>query len=171
MAAIDSPSLWAICLTTHSSLKKQVISQLPRCHRNVFRYLMAFLRELLKFSDYNNVSTNMIGKGTSRQSLCVVLFEKNQCALCIMYTIFDVWEHGSPFPPTILVPAPRNNLVVLLRSCLTVGFPCSFSQPLATLFTSLLLRPPPNLMARQTPSDRQRAIQFLLVFLLGSEED
>lgn len=80
---------------------KQVISQLPRCHRNVFRYLMAFLRELLKFSDYNNVSTNMI----------------------------------------------------------------------ATLFTSLLLRPPPNLMARQTPSDRQRAIQFLLVFLLGSEED
>lgn len=62
---------------------------------------MAFLRELLKFSDYNNVSANMI----------------------------------------------------------------------ATLFTSLLLRPPPNLMARQTPNDRQRAIQFLLVFLLGSEED
>lgn len=62
---------------------------------------MAFLRELLKFSDYNNVSTNMI----------------------------------------------------------------------ATLFTSLLLRPPPNLMTRQTPSDRQRAIQFLLVFLLGNEED
>uniref|UniRef100_A0A8C4LQL2 phosphoinositide 5-phosphatase n=1 Tax=Equus asinus asinus TaxID=83772 RepID=A0A8C4LQL2_EQUAS len=80
---------------------RQVISQLPRCHRNVFRYLMAFLRELLKFSEYNNVSTNMI----------------------------------------------------------------------ATLFTSLLLRPPPNLMARQTQSDRQRAIQFLLGFLLGSDED
>ncbi|XP_054975944.1 inositol polyphosphate 5-phosphatase OCRL [Sorex araneus] len=80
---------------------RQVISQLPRCHRNVFRYLMAFLRELLKFSDYNNVNANMI----------------------------------------------------------------------ATLFTSLLLRPPPNLMARQTPSDRQRAIQFLLGFLLGSDED
>nr|3QIS_A Chain A, Inositol polyphosphate 5-phosphatase OCRL-1 [Homo sapiens] len=80
---------------------RQVISQLPRCHRNVFRYLMAFLRELLKFSEYNSVNANMI----------------------------------------------------------------------ATLFTSLLLRPPPNLMARQTPSDRQRAIQFLLGFLLGSEED
>ncbi|KAM5128248.1 inositol polyphosphate 5-phosphatase OCRL isoform 4-T4 [Callospermophilus lateralis] len=80
---------------------RQVISQLPRCHRNVFRYLMAFLRELLKFSEYNNVSANMI----------------------------------------------------------------------ATLFTSLLLRPPPNLLARQTPSDRQRAIQFLLGFLLGSDED
>ncbi|KAM5195597.1 inositol polyphosphate 5-phosphatase OCRL isoform 8-T8 [Hipposideros larvatus] len=80
---------------------RQVISQLPRCHRNVFRYLMSFLRELIKFSEYNNVSANMI----------------------------------------------------------------------ATLFTSLLLRPPPNLMARQTPSDRQRAIQFLLGFLLGSDED
>lgn len=80
---------------------RQVISQLPGCHRNVFRYLMAFLRELLKFSEYNNVNANMI----------------------------------------------------------------------ATLFTSLLLRPPPNLMARQTPSDRQRATQFLLTFLLGSDED
>ncbi|XP_029096059.1 inositol polyphosphate 5-phosphatase OCRL-1 [Monodon monoceros] len=80
---------------------RQVISQLPGCHRNVFRYLMAFLRELLKFTEYNNVSANMI----------------------------------------------------------------------ATLFTSLLLRPPPNLMARQTPSDRQRATQFLLSFLLGSDED
>nr|KAF6313971.1 OCRL inositol polyphosphate-5-phosphatase [Pipistrellus kuhlii] len=80
---------------------RQVISQLPRCHRNVFRYLMAFLRELLKFSEYNNVSANMI----------------------------------------------------------------------ATLFTSLLLRPPPNLLARQTASDRQRASQFLLGFLLGGDED
>ncbi|ELK37045.1 Inositol polyphosphate 5-phosphatase OCRL-1 [Myotis davidii] len=80
---------------------RQVISQLPRCHRNVFRYLMAFLRELLKFSEYNNVSANMI----------------------------------------------------------------------ATLFTSLLLRPPPNLLARQTASERQRAIQFLLGFLLGGDED
>ncbi|KAM4819124.1 inositol polyphosphate 5-phosphatase OCRL isoform 5-T5 [Thomomys bottae] len=80
---------------------RQIISQLPRCHRNVFRYLMAFLRELLKFSEYNNVNASMI----------------------------------------------------------------------ATLFTSLLLRPPPNLISRQTTSDRQRAIQFLLVFLLGSDED
>ncbi|KAH0513406.1 Inositol polyphosphate 5-phosphatase OCRL-1, partial [Microtus ochrogaster] len=91
--------IWLLVDHLFRYARHQVISQLPRCHRNVFRYLMAFLRELLKFSDYNNVSANMI----------------------------------------------------------------------ATLFTSLLLRPPPNLMARQTPSDRQRAIQFLLVFLLGSE--
>lgn len=53
-----------VLLTTYPLFKKQVISQLPRCHRNVFRYLMAFLRELLKFSEYNNVSANMIGKTT-----------------------------------------------------------------------------------------------------------
>ncbi|XP_028923094.1 inositol polyphosphate 5-phosphatase OCRL isoform X1 [Ornithorhynchus anatinus] len=82
-------------------LCRQVISQLPRCHRNVFRYLMAFLRELLKYSEDNNVSTNMI----------------------------------------------------------------------ATLFTSLLLRPPPNLVTRQTQSDRQRAIQFIMGFLLGGDEE
>lgn len=99
-----------------------------------------------------------------------MLVEKSLYALCIMCTMFDVREHGSPFPRAILVPCTPN-LEVLLRSCLTMRFPFSFSHPLATLFSSLLLRPPPNLMARQTPSDRQRAIQFLLVFLLGNEED
>ncbi|XP_030064572.1 inositol polyphosphate 5-phosphatase OCRL isoform X2 [Microcaecilia unicolor] len=82
-------------------LCRQVISQLPRCHRNVFRYLMAFLRELLKYSSDNNVSANMI----------------------------------------------------------------------STLFATLLLRPPPNLIGRQTHQDRQRAINFILGFLLGGDED
>uniref|UniRef100_A0A8B9TTU2 phosphoinositide 5-phosphatase n=1 Tax=Anas platyrhynchos TaxID=8839 RepID=A0A8B9TTU2_ANAPL len=45
-----------------SRLCRQVISQLPRCHRSVFRYLMSFLRELLKYSDDNNVTATMIGK-------------------------------------------------------------------------------------------------------------
>lgn len=40
----------------------QVIFQLPRCHRSVFRYLMLFLRELLKYSEDNNVTVAMIGK-------------------------------------------------------------------------------------------------------------
>ncbi|KYO45145.1 hypothetical protein Y1Q_0007432 [Alligator mississippiensis] len=95
--------LYQRCLEcSHDSrLCRQVISQLPRCHRNVFRYLMAFLRELLKYSEDNNVSANMI----------------------------------------------------------------------ATLFTSLLLRPPPNLMFKHTPQDRQRAISFLLGFLLGGDEE
>ncbi|XP_069069092.1 inositol polyphosphate 5-phosphatase OCRL isoform X1 [Pleurodeles waltl] len=91
------------CLEVSSDTQccKQVISQLPRCHRNVFRYLMAFLRELLKYTDDNNVNANMI----------------------------------------------------------------------ATLFTSLLLRPSPSSIGKQTPSDRQRAINFILGFLLESDEE
>ncbi|KAG8448228.1 hypothetical protein GDO86_015359 [Hymenochirus boettgeri] len=82
-------------------LCRQVISQLPRCHRNVFRYLMAFLRELLKYTGDNNLSANMI----------------------------------------------------------------------ATIFTNLLLRPPPNLVGKQTTSERQRANNFILGFLLSAEEE
>ncbi|XP_015261635.1 PREDICTED: inositol polyphosphate 5-phosphatase OCRL-1 [Gekko japonicus] len=95
--------LYQRCLdcSQESRLCRQVISQLPRSHRNVFRYLMAFLRELLKYSEDNNVSANM----------------------------------------------------------------------LATLFASLLLRPPPNLLVKQTLQERQRAINFLLVFLLGVDDN
>lgn len=50
----------------------QVIFQLPRCHRSVFRYLMSFLRELLRYSEHNNVSVAMIGK-------CVVSLLRSCC--------------------------------------------------------------------------------------------
>ncbi|KAL6480172.1 hypothetical protein MHYP_G00112050 [Metynnis hypsauchen] len=95
--------LYQRCLEcSHDSrLCKQLISQLPRAHRNVFRYLMAFLRELLKYSIDNNLTANL----------------------------------------------------------------------LATLFASLLIRPPPNLTGRQTSNDRQRANDFILGFLMGSDED
>ncbi|XP_055499716.1 inositol polyphosphate 5-phosphatase OCRL isoform X1 [Leucoraja erinacea] len=75
---------------------QHLISQLPRSHRNVFRYLMSFLRELLKYSEDNKLDAKM----------------------------------------------------------------------LATLFASLLLRPPPNLVGRQTQNDRQRAVTFIYGFLL-----
>ncbi|XP_063169569.1 inositol polyphosphate 5-phosphatase OCRL isoform X1 [Candoia aspera] len=94
--------LYQRCLdcSQDSRLCRQVICQLPRSHRNVFRYVMAFLRELLKYSESNNVSANM----------------------------------------------------------------------LATLFASLLLRPPPNLVSKQTLQDRQRANGFILGFLLGADD-
>ncbi|XP_033919454.1 inositol polyphosphate 5-phosphatase OCRL isoform X2 [Melopsittacus undulatus] len=78
-----------------------VIFQLPRCHRSVFRYLMSFLRELLRYSEDNKVSVTMI----------------------------------------------------------------------AALFSSLLLRPPPNLVTKQSQQDRQRAINFLYSFLLAGDEE
>uniref|UniRef100_A0A7N8X5F0 phosphoinositide 5-phosphatase n=1 Tax=Mastacembelus armatus TaxID=205130 RepID=A0A7N8X5F0_9TELE len=84
-----------------SRLCKQLISQLPRAHRNMFRYLMAFLKELLRHSQNNNLSHNLI----------------------------------------------------------------------ATLFASLLIRPPPNLVARQTSQERQKAISFILGFLLSGDEE
>ncbi|XP_056155704.1 inositol polyphosphate 5-phosphatase OCRL isoform X4 [Lampris incognitus] len=95
--------LYQRCLEcSHDSrLCKQLISQLPRAHRNVFRYLMAFLRELLKYSNSNNLTASLI----------------------------------------------------------------------ATLFASLLIRPPPKLMGRQTSQDRQRAITFILGFLMGGDEE
>ncbi|KAG8552974.1 hypothetical protein GDO81_003195 [Engystomops pustulosus] len=82
-------------------LCRQVISQLPRCHRNVFRYLMSFLRELLKFTGDNNLNASLI----------------------------------------------------------------------ATVFTTLLLRPPPNLLGKQTASERQRGSTFILGFLLAGDEE
>ncbi|XP_071979267.1 inositol polyphosphate 5-phosphatase OCRL isoform X2 [Engystomops pustulosus] len=82
-------------------LCRQVISQLPRCHRNVFRYLMSFLRELLKFTGDNNLNASLI----------------------------------------------------------------------ATVFTTLLLRPPPNLVGKQTASERQRGSTFILGFLLAGDEE
>uniref|UniRef100_A0A8C2WUM7 phosphoinositide 5-phosphatase n=1 Tax=Cyclopterus lumpus TaxID=8103 RepID=A0A8C2WUM7_CYCLU len=95
--------LYQRCLDcTHDSrLCKQLISQLPRAHRNVFRYLMAFLKELLKHSHNNNLTASLI----------------------------------------------------------------------ATLFASLLIRPPPNLMGRQTPHERQKSIDFILGFLMAGDEE
>ncbi|XP_038632116.1 inositol polyphosphate 5-phosphatase OCRL isoform X1 [Scyliorhinus canicula] len=80
---------------------RHLIDQLPRCHRNVFKYLMAFLRELLKHSEDNKLDAKM----------------------------------------------------------------------LATLFASLLLRPPPNLIGRQTQNDRQRAVDFIYGFLISGDND
>lgn len=40
----------------------QVISMLPQCHQNVFNYVAAFLRELLKNSASNRLDVNILGK-------------------------------------------------------------------------------------------------------------
>uniref|UniRef100_A0A665UUI1 phosphoinositide 5-phosphatase n=1 Tax=Echeneis naucrates TaxID=173247 RepID=A0A665UUI1_ECHNA len=89
-----------LCKQVHHKLGI-LISQLPRAHRNVFRYLMAFLKELLKHSHNNNLTASLI----------------------------------------------------------------------ATLFASLLIRPPPNLMGRQTSHERQKAIDFILGFLMAGDEE
>lgn len=61
-SATACPGCRRVSWESFLSLPLQVIFQLPRCHRSVFRYLMSFLRELLKYSEDNNVSVAMIGK-------------------------------------------------------------------------------------------------------------
>ncbi|KAM9489325.1 type II inositol 1,4,5-trisphosphate 5-phosphatase isoform 2-T2 [Clarias gariepinus] len=55
-------SLYQQCLECcyNSSQCKQIISVLPQCHKNVFNYLTAFLRELLKNSEQNRLDGNIL---------------------------------------------------------------------------------------------------------------
>uniref|UniRef100_A0A8C3JXN5 phosphoinositide 5-phosphatase n=1 Tax=Calidris pygmaea TaxID=425635 RepID=A0A8C3JXN5_9CHAR len=53
---------YSSCLesTDNYLLSSQIISNLPGCHKNVFQYLMAFLRELLKNSGKNHLDVNIL---------------------------------------------------------------------------------------------------------------
>ncbi|XP_019896935.3 type II inositol 1,4,5-trisphosphate 5-phosphatase isoform X1 [Esox lucius] len=55
-------SLYQQCLEccSNPSQCKKVVSCLPQCHKNVFNYLAAFLRELLKHSAYNSLDVNIL---------------------------------------------------------------------------------------------------------------
>ncbi|XP_015153263.2 type II inositol 1,4,5-trisphosphate 5-phosphatase isoform X2 [Gallus gallus] len=55
-------SFYSSCLECANNyvLSSQIISNLPECHKNVFEYLMAFLRELLKNSGKNNLDVNIL---------------------------------------------------------------------------------------------------------------
>ncbi|KAM6239671.1 type II inositol 1,4,5-trisphosphate 5-phosphatase [Porphyrio hochstetteri] len=53
---------YSSCLECASNYlqSSQIISNLPGCHKNVFEYLMAFLRELLKNSGKNQLDVNVL---------------------------------------------------------------------------------------------------------------
>lgn len=53
-----------ICNINVGIFPPQIISDLPVCHKNVFAYLMAFLRELLKNSGKNHLDVNILGKAS-----------------------------------------------------------------------------------------------------------
>ncbi|KAG7336143.1 hypothetical protein KOW79_000836 [Hemibagrus wyckioides] len=55
-------SMYQQCLDCcySNSQCKQIISLLPQCHKNVFNYLTAFLRELLKNSAHNRLDSNIL---------------------------------------------------------------------------------------------------------------
>ncbi|XP_058712562.1 type II inositol 1,4,5-trisphosphate 5-phosphatase isoform X2 [Poecile atricapillus] len=53
---------YSSCLESASNygLSCQIISNLPECHKNVFKYLMAFLQDLLKNSGKNHLDVNIL---------------------------------------------------------------------------------------------------------------
>ena len=55
-------SVYKECIQSSGSYAqcKQVVASLPPVHYNVFYYLMAFLRELLKFSDSNKLTVEKL---------------------------------------------------------------------------------------------------------------
>lgn len=55
------------------SLFVKVVSTLPQCHRNVFNYVAAFLRELLKNSPSNRLDVTIVGK-TKQSFFCSLPF-------------------------------------------------------------------------------------------------
>lgn len=44
----------------NSPMSKEIISKLPQCHKNVFDYIMSFLRELLKNSEKNHLDVKIL---------------------------------------------------------------------------------------------------------------
>ncbi|XP_069080078.1 type II inositol 1,4,5-trisphosphate 5-phosphatase isoform X1 [Pleurodeles waltl] len=44
----------------NSAMSKEVISRLPTCHKNVFDYIMSFLRELLKNAERNHLDVKIL---------------------------------------------------------------------------------------------------------------
>ena len=44
------------------SIFLQVVSQMPECHINVFRYISAFLSEMLKHAAENKLGAKILGK-------------------------------------------------------------------------------------------------------------
>ncbi|XP_043939478.1 type II inositol 1,4,5-trisphosphate 5-phosphatase isoform X2 [Protopterus annectens] len=56
-------SFYQECLDCCTNLQaaQQIICRLPQCHQNVFKYLTAFLRELLGNASRNNLDEHMLG--------------------------------------------------------------------------------------------------------------
>ena len=87
----------------------QVLSQVPVAHRNVFKYVCAFLRELLSHSTKRGLDTKLLGK-FSRNFLAAFPFSILRFEMCILPCfvpshIEHVWSHGSIFSCSVYLRA------------------------------------------------------------------
>lgn len=130
-------------------LDTSIPDSIPGCNHSVAEALLIFLEAL------------------PEPVVCYELYQK--CLEC---------SHDSRLCKQLISQLPRAHrnvfryLMAFLRELLKHSIDNNLTANLlATLFASLLIRPPPNLTGRQTPNDRQRANDFILGFLMGSDED
>ncbi|ETE57776.1 Inositol polyphosphate 5-phosphatase OCRL-1, partial [Ophiophagus hannah] len=109
--------------------------------------------------------------GTSLEALCRMRQPIREVPVTKLIDLEDLFQ----------TPGMQDELQDIIE-CLDTSIPESIqllkysesnnvsANMLATLFASLLLRPPPNLVSKQTLQDRQRANGFVLGFLLGADD-
>ncbi|XP_051504969.1 inositol polyphosphate 5-phosphatase OCRL-like isoform X3 [Myxocyprinus asiaticus] len=130
-------------------LDTSIPESIPGCNHSVAEALLIFLEAL------------------PEPVLCYELYQR-----CLEYS------HDSRLCKQLISQLPRAHrnvfryLMAFLRELLKHSIDNNLNANLlATLFASLLIRPPPNLAGKQTQSDRQRANDFILGFLMGGDED
>ncbi|XP_046904475.1 inositol polyphosphate 5-phosphatase OCRL isoform X1 [Hypomesus transpacificus] len=130
-------------------LDTSIPDSIPGCNHSVAEALLIFLEAL------------------PEPVLCYELYQR--CLEC---------SHDSRLCKQLISQLPRAHrnvfryLMAFLRELLKYSLNNNLTASLiATLFASLLIRPPPKLVARQTPQDRQRAIDFILGFLMAGDEE
>ncbi|MED6276311.1 hypothetical protein CHARACLAT_001807 [Characodon lateralis] len=130
-------------------LDTSIPESLPGCNHSVAEALLIFLEAL------------------PEPVLCYELFQRcldsaHDSRLCkqlisqLPRAHRNVFRYLMAFLKELLKHSNNNNLTANL---------------IATLFASLLIRPPPNMATRQTGQDRQKAINFILGFLMSGDED
>lgn len=130
-------------------LDTSIPDSIPGCNHSVAEALLIFLEAL------------------PEPVLCYELYQR--CLDC---------SHDSRLCKQLISQLPRAHrnvfryLLAFLRELLKHSIDNNLNgNLLATLFASLLIRPPPNLAGKQTPSDRQKASDFILGFLMGGDEE
>ncbi|XP_053734979.1 inositol polyphosphate 5-phosphatase OCRL isoform X2 [Synchiropus splendidus] len=130
-------------------LDTSIPDSIPGCNHSVAEALLIFLEAL------------------PEPVICYELYQR--CLDC---------SHDSRLCKQLVSQLPRAHrnvfryLMAFLKELLKHSYNNNLTANLiATLFASLLIRPPPNLVSRQSSHERQKAIDFILGFLMAGDEE
>ncbi|XP_031442791.1 inositol polyphosphate 5-phosphatase OCRL isoform X2 [Clupea harengus] len=130
-------------------LDTNIPDNIPGCNHTVAEALLIFLEAL------------------PEPVVCYELYQR-----CLEST------HDSRLCKQLISQLPRAHrnvfryLMAFLRELLKHSIDNNLTASLlASLFASLLIRPPPKLLSRQTSQDRQKAIDFILGFLMAGDDE